>query len=159
MARETNVFDDLIEQKLLSLHTGFPAKIISIDGNFATVQPLAMIKQVGKPAKKQAVIANIPIGHNARFKLEWIKHENIDTPNAATITFSGAVDEPTTQDVEILLQTKEVCHLSAKPLAVGDIVFCMCGDRDISQTRKGGFATPSLGHHETKDAIIICVLD
>lgn len=159
MSKETNVIDDMIEQKLLSLHTGFPAKVVSIKGRFATVQPLAMIKQIGKEAKKQALVSNIPICNSARFKLEWIDHENTASPNAATITFSDAVDEPTTQDVNIILQTKKVKHLSAKPLEVGDIVFCACGERDITETKKGSFSTPSLGHHEIKDAIIIAILD
>lgn len=159
MAKETNVFDDIIEQKLLNLHTCFPAKIISLNGNLATVQPLSMSKQVGKNAKKQAVISNIPIGHNARFKLEWTTHDDVITPNNATTDYSGAIDEAKTQSDVIELQTAPIKHLSAVPIGVGDVVLCFCGERDITDTKKGSFALPPFGHHEIKDAVIVCVLD
>lgn len=128
MSREGNVFEDIIEQKLLNLHTGFIAKIISIKENTATIQPLSLYKQVGKEKAKQAVISDVPIGHNARFKLAWESYN-------------------------------EGKRLTATPILVGDTVYCLCADRDITKTKTGVFDVPQIGHHEINDAVIICVLD
>lgn len=37
----------------------------------------------------------------------------------------------------------------------GDTVFCMCAERDISETRKGNFAIPVLGRHMLSSAVIV----
>lgn len=42
-----------------------------------------------------------------------------------------------------------------RPLETGEIVFCMCADRDITQARQGKSAVPALGHHEIKDAVVV----
>ena len=55
-----SVFNAMIEQALLQVHTGFIGKVVSVDGNLATVQPLNMVKPVGgqpaghKPGKGKA---------------------------------------------------------------------------------------------------------
>ena len=49
---DLSVFDEAIEQKLLNLHTAFIAKIVSVKGGKADVQPLNLIKQYGQPAKQ-----------------------------------------------------------------------------------------------------------
>lgn len=54
-------FKNLIEQKLLSTHTTYLATVLSMNGNYARIQPLSMIKAVGGEAKKQAIIDNVPI--------------------------------------------------------------------------------------------------
>ena len=46
-------------------------------------------------------------------------------------------------------------HVRVTPIEVGDIVFCVCADRDITETKKGKSALPSLGHHEIKDAVVV----
>lgn len=53
--------DDMIEEKLLHMHTAFLAKVLNFDENTYTadIQPLSLIKQYGKPAIKQAVIKNV----------------------------------------------------------------------------------------------------
>ena len=37
----------------------------------------------------------------------------------------------------------------------GDTVFCMCAERDITETRKGKFALPVQGRHKLSDAVIV----
>ena len=43
----------------------------------------------------------------------------------------------------------------AKTLKAGDTVFCMCAERDITETKKGKFATPAQGRHMMSDAVIV----
>lgn len=133
------VIDDIIEEKLYNVHTAFVAKITSISGDktTASVQPLSMVKQYGKAAQKQSIITNVPILYNARYKLKpkTLKYE------------SGG-------DVISTLETVERVELKA-----GDIVFCVCADRDISVTRTGSMTTPSVArHHNQSDAVIVGVL-
>ena len=40
-------------------------------------------------------------------------------------------------------------------LKAGDTVFCMCAERDITETRKGKFALPVRGRHRLSDAVIV----
>lgn len=106
-------FENLIEQKLLQLHTCCLAKVSRVNGNYATIQPLSMIKAVGGKPKKQAVIENVPISR--------------------TVFASLGVNET--------LQ--------------GKVVIVVCCERDISQTKKGIFALPSIRRHSLSDSVII----
>lgn len=106
-----NYVDNQINQKLLGLHTCYLATVLSVNSNTATVQPLAMIKAVNQPEKKQAVIENIPI----------LKHCLEDVQQGVTVV-------------------------------------CACMERDITQTKHGRFALPSLRHHSLSDSIVIGVI-
>ena len=46
-------------------------------------------------------------------------------------------------------------HLTMTPLKSGDIVLCVCAERDISSSVKGQSTTPPVGHHQIKDAIVV----
>ena len=37
----------------------------------------------------------------------------------------------------------------------GDTVYCVCTERDITETRKGRYATPVQGRHMLSDAVIV----
>lgn len=37
----------------------------------------------------------------------------------------------------------------------GDTVFCVCAERDITETRKGKYALPVRGRHMLSDAVIV----
>lgn len=106
-------FENLIEQKLLQLHTCYLAKVIRTSGKNATIQPLSMIKAVGGKPKKQAVIENVLISR--------------------TVFASLGINET--------LQ--------------GKVVIVVCCERDISQTKKGIFALPSIRRHSLSDSVII----
>jgi hypothetical protein len=110
---EMNVsyFENLINQKLLTTHTCYLAKVLSVNGNKANVQPLSLVKAVNSAAKRQAVINNVPI-----------------------------------------------CRHALEDVLEGSTVVCACMERDISQTRNGVFALPSLRRHSLSDSIIIGVL-
>ena len=46
-------------------------------------------------------------------------------------------------------------HLTMKPIEAGDLVFCVCAERDISSSVKGQSTTPPIGHHQIKDALVV----
>ena len=54
-----------VEQQLLQLHTCYLAKVLSVNGNFANIQPLSLIKSYGSNGKKQSVIENVPVCRHA----------------------------------------------------------------------------------------------
>lgn len=121
------VTKDMVEQMLLQVHTAFVGKILSVSGNSAKVQPLSMIKQMDGRAIKPAVLSDVPICGNVRHV------------SSKTITVEG-----TSFEVPVL----------TNPVA-GDVVLCLCADRDSSVTRRGNFAEPSWGHHSLSDAFIV----
>lgn len=104
-------FENLVDQKILMLHTCYLAKVISVDGEQARIQPLALIKAYKQEAKQQAIIENVPI----------CKHALEDTK-------------------------------------ADSVVVVACMERDITQTKNGKIALPSLRHHSLSDSIIIGVL-
>jgi len=57
-------------------------------------------------------------------------------------------------DVPILQPTYKAdgytCNIKA-----GDTVYCVCAERDITETRKGKFALPVQGRHMLSDAVIV----
>lgn len=134
MSTSSNVLNNLIEQKLLNLHTAFFAKVLSVEGEdleskTAKIQPLNMIKAAGQEAKKQAVMT-VPVLRNVqRFKVQQVKINNI-----------------------------QYDLLQAWGIEEGDIVLCLCGERDITETKKGNFAIPTTGHHRISDAVIVGVM-
>lgn len=106
-------FKNMIEQKLLATHTSYLATVLSVNGEYAKIQPLSLIKAVGGDTKKQAVIDNVPIS-------------------------------------QTVLRT-----VGSTESLVDKVVIVICSERDISRTRKGEFALPSLRMHSLSDSIII----
>ena len=131
-----SAFDVAIEQKLMNLHTAFVGKIIGVSGGKFTVQPLNMMKQYGKPPQQQTVVKDVPALKTV-YKIELFEFEG------------DGGDHPT---------HKHGGHVRFIPIQEGDIVFCVCADRDISATQNGAMALPSIGRHEIKDAVIVGVL-
>ncbi len=144
-----SIMHGIVEQALLNVHTGFYGEVLSVKGFTAKIQPLQMYKAVDGEPKKHDVIENVPIMHNVR---KWGKH---------TITF---VDEDTTDgdsNKSVTAQDKSHSHsfdvYEPNMIEKGDIVFCMCADRDISDTKKGKQALPVLGHHSLSNAVVVGV--
>lgn len=126
----SEVIKKMIDGKLLDLHTAFLGKVLSANEKTASVQPLGKIKQYGEEAKSQAPLSGVPI---ATYKLE-----------KRTIT---TCDDGTVEDVAII-----------KPIEAGDIVVCICCDRDITEAKRGINGTPAIGHHSLSDSVIVGVL-
>ena len=60
-----NYFNNLVEQKLLATHTCYLGKVTRVNGNFADVQRLSLIKAVSDTSgTKQALLPNVPISQS-----------------------------------------------------------------------------------------------
>lgn len=116
-----NEIQQMIEQALLQVHTGFCAKVIGVSGNLASVQPLNMVKAVGGQAKPQAVVPNCPV-------------------------------------LESAVKFTALSPAACRKVQSGDTVYCICAERDISETRGGTFATPVAGHHMLSSAVVVGIL-
>lgn len=123
----SSYIENIIEDKLLNLHTAYVAKVLSYSGGKATVQPLNMVKQYGKVAQAPSIVKNIPVVRSARFKLNTTKIEGVTV-------------------------------LTPTEISKGDLVFCMCADRDITEALKGNMSTPALGHHSRSDSVVVGIL-
>lgn len=130
----SKVFEDMIEEKLLYLHTAFIGKVTKVYYNKdsawrpykADVQPLNMLSLVNGKTIKPAIIKDVPILDAAKYKI------NI------------SLDEETATN-----------NITGTRMKNGAIVFCLCADRDITDTKKGKMVAPPIGHHQMKDCIII----
>ncbi len=131
-------FENMINNKLLSLHTAYLAKVISTDGKTAKIQPLGMSKAYGKTAQAQSVLSNVPISANAvKFKEKTYSVVTSPYPNA---------------------KTSQITVLERIPIEKGDIVLCVCCERDITDAKNGKNSVPALGHHNMSDSVITSVL-
>lgn len=125
--------DAIINRKLKDMHTAYLGKVLAVNGNTAKVQPLGLIKAYGGEAQKQAVVSNVPIA------TQKVK--------AAEITYLTPDNMPKKQTI-----------LVPESLAIGDIVICVCCDRDITDAKKGKNTLPPIGHHSLSDSVIVGVL-
>lgn len=124
-------FDKLIEKKLMDLHCGYIGRVVWTDGNTAKVQPLGLIKRAGSAeTKAQAVVSDVPVA--CRYKLA----------------------EKTITDGDGNAVTVAVPTLIAK----GDLVACLCADRNIAAARRGENELPPAGRHSISDSIIVGIL-
>lgn len=124
MSVATNVIQNMIDNALMRTHTAFCAKVLSVSGDMAKIQPLNMVKVAGGNAQKQAVITDVPI---------------LKPSYKNKVTYNNSVCQVSTE-----------CDIK-----VGDTVFCLCAERDITETRKGNFSVPAKGKHMINDAVII----
>ena len=125
-----------IEKKLKDLHCSYIGKVTWTDGETATVQPLGLIKEYGSSTTKaQAVISNVPVACRYKISMETIIY---------------AIDgNGTTRSKKIAVPTQ---------IAKGDLVVCVCADRDITAARRGKNELPPAGMHSISDSIIVGIL-
>lgn len=130
MGGNLSFFEKLIEQRLMDLHCGYIGKVVWTDGKTATVQPLGLIKEAGSSARVQAVVSNVPVV--CRYKVD-----------------SKTIKDGDGNAVTVAVPTE---------IAKGDLVVCLCADRDISAARKGKNELPPAGRHSISDSIIVGIL-
>ena len=118
------VFENMIENKLLNLHTAYLAMVLSVNGNTAKIQPLGMTKAYGETAQKQSPLSNVLILNSAKYKA--------------------------------VIEGEEIAQI--KPISSGDIVLCVCCERDITEAKNGRNSTPAIGHHSMSDSVIVGIL-
>lgn len=129
-------FDRAMEQQLKDLHCGYIGKVVSTDGKTATVQPLGLIKEYGSAeTKKQAVIQNVPVACRYKFTEKEITY---------LVDVSG-----TTRTQKIAVPAE---------IEAGDLVACLCADRNIDAARRGRNELPPAGYHSISDSIIVGIL-
>lgn len=127
---DTNVFtktiNNMVNQRLLDVHTNFFAKIISINFNMMNIQPLHMYKLYGEKAQTPAVLTNVPVLMPYKFVYQ--------------------VEE----------ETEELLQIVQRELQAGDTVFCGVAERDITGAKNGSMTTASTGrHHNLSDSVVI----
>lgn len=128
-------FDAAIEKKLMDLHCGYIGRVLSTDGITAKVQPLGLIKNYGDSGtKSQAVVDNVPV--LCRWKVK-----------KKTIYYADTSGTSHKQDI-----------LEPKQIEAGDLVACMCCDRDISAARRGNNVLPPAGRHNISDSLIVGII-
>ena len=122
--------DEIIETKLLGLHTAYLAKVISVSGNTAKIQPLGLYQNQGEKEEKQSVLTAVPIMKN-------VKKFKLTTISVCEGSWTG---------------------YQPYPREAGDIAVCICCERNITEAKKGKNVLPPVGHHQMSDSIIIGIL-
>ena len=126
----------IIERKLRDLHCGYIGRVIWTDGETATVQPLGLIKDGGSGStKQQAVVENVPVACRYKFSTKTITY---------IVDNSGSTQK---QTVAVPVE-----------ISKGDLVACLCADRDITEARRGNNELPPAGCHCITDSIIVGIL-
>ena len=124
-----------LAKKLKDLHCAYIGKVLWTNGTTAKVQPLGLIKEYGSTAAKaQAVVPDVPVA--CRYKIEQ-----------KTIRY---MDENNTAKSQIIAVPVEI--------AKGDLVVCLCADRDITAALRGNNELPPAGMHSISDSIIVGIL-
>lgn len=170
------IIDNIIEEKLLSMHTCYIGRVLAFNGTSANIQPLQMIKQYGKNAVACSVIPNVPVIESARYRLSEKTMTVLTRGNGgcsgelnANITVKGEAKaegeemESTgtiSKTIPVTCGCKEetITILEKEPIKSGDLVVCVCGERDITESKNGNIAKPALVHHSMSDSIVIGVL-
>ena len=144
---------NIVEQKLLSLHTCYLGKVISVSDDLTTakIQPLGKTKAYGEEAVTQSVLSNVPIVNSARYC--------IDTdPHTSNVTIAELCQFGSSAKLTVNAQQMGRMLAIVRKLKAGDIVVCVCAERNISDAKKGINSTPPVGHHSMSDSIIVGVL-
>lgn len=127
MSALQNLINKSIEERLKNLHCAFIAKILSVSGNKARIQPLGLTKQYGGTAQKQAVISGVHISQSALYKFTTT---SIDGKTVAV----------------------------PERISAGDIVLCVCCDRNIEAALQGKNELPPVGFHNKSDCVIVSII-
>lgn len=130
---DMNFFYRLINNAVINVHTAYIAKVISIDGSYAVVQPLTYTKDAGGNTIKQApVVAFVPA--NVKYAVKNITYR---------------VSETSTETIDVLVPSD---------LKKDDIVYCGVCESDISSAVKGIMTELPVRHHNINDSVILRVL-
>lgn len=131
---EFSFFENMIEQRILSIHTAFLAKVISVDDDGATVQPLMSLKSTATGEQTAVGYIRVTVPKNIKFKRENITYRVSDT---SSITKTVVVPDD---------------------IAVGDIVYIGICERNITNAVNGSSELATMRAHDMNDGVILCVL-
>lgn len=141
-------FDNMIETKLLNTHTAYIGQVLSTNGITAKIAPLGMSKAYGESAISQSPISNVPVLHSARYKLVVQKLRYVSDVKTTESKYVTSVT-PEFKEVDILVPTL---------IAAGDLVLCVCCERDITAAKKGNNAAPPVGRHSMSSSVVVGIL-
>ncbi len=128
-----NFTEQIINEKIINLHTAFLGKVISINNKTARVVPLTYSKNISGVLKEQTpVSARIP--QNIKVKRKDITYR---------------VSDNTSETTTVIVPDE---------LVVGDIVFCGVSERDITSENIMGKTIEPTRHHDINDAVVLVVL-
>ena len=128
-----NFTEQLINEKIINLHTAFIGKVIGVNDNTARVVPLTYSKNIGGTLKEQTpVSARIP--QNIKVKRKDITYR---------------VSDNTSETTTVIVPDE---------LVVGDIVFCGVSERDITSENIMGKTIEPTRHHDINDSVVLAVL-
>lgn len=121
-----------MNSKIGGIHTAYLAKVLSISGRTAKIQPLGLYKNANGTAKKQSVLTNVPISKHIR------------TSNPSISISCNGEGSP-----------KATCECWQPLIKAGDIAVCICCEQNISEAKRGVNALPPEGRFSMSDSIII----
>lgn len=127
--------DEIMSSKIGGIHTAYLAKVLSISGRTAKIQPLGLYKDADGTTKKQSVLTKVPISKQIR-----------TTDPSVSISCNGDGTP------------KATCNCWQPKIEVGDIAVCICCEQNISEAKRGVNALPPEGRFSMSDSIIIGVL-
>lgn len=128
-----NFTEQIINEKIINLHTAFLGKVIGINNKTARVVPLTYSKNISGVLKEQTpVSARIP--QNIKVKRKDIMYR---------------VSDNTSETTTVIVPDE---------LVVGDIVFCGVSERDITSENIMGKTIEPTRHHDINDAVVLVVL-
>lgn len=141
----TTAIKSIVEENSKNLHVAFLAQILIVEGTMAKIQPLGLTRDYGGTAKKQAPITNVPILESARYRvspmqIDLVTDVEVDGDSISTSTVDGGM----------------VAKLT--PLKRGDIVLCICCDRNIDAAIRGENSLPPAGYHSQSDCVIVSII-
>ena len=137
-----SVVKDILNDELKNVHVAFLAEILIVSGNKAKIQPLGLTREYGGKAQKQAPIDNVHIAQSARCKFVT---DNIEF--VKSVAFGNST-----------VKTESATILKTVPIQKGDIVLCVCCDRNIEAALKGENSLPPVGCHNQSDCVIVAII-
>ena len=152
-----NFVNNMISNAVNSIHTAYLGKVLRINGNKATVQPLSRYQEVGQSASEQAVVSAL-ILNNARYKLKATDINFITnvTAQKETKTIEG---NSITYVKDIAKETGTEKVITATEIQPGDVVLCVVCERDISGQTSGQVTTPdSTMNYSLSNSVIVGVV-
>ena len=124
MANFSTIVKNIVAEESKSLHVAFIARVLTVSGKRAKIQPLGLTREYGGTAKAQAPLGKVPIAESAKYKF------TSDKDGKAVVS----------------------------PIEKGDLVLCVCCDRNIDAALRGENSLPPAGYHSKSDCIIVAIL-
>lgn len=139
--------DSIMGNKMSGIHTAYLAKVLSVSGKTAKIQPLGLYQNADGTTSAQSVLTKVPI-------CEHVKHYKLVEQSlsvSVSDTYTGGGDGT-------ISPRTHPGHLVVSPLVSGDIVVCLCCEQNISEAKRGNNALPPAGRFNMSDSIIVGVL-